>query len=414
MVDDEEGIVNHLSCDTIQNVAIPSLMNFDVLSKNDRICIETFTQTTENDTFMGKTGLLIKHDWSWFYIFMQILNSILTCFVIVSTHERSSYVLDTNITCATMNLDWTNILCSFVLFAVGFITSSLFYAIGYQDDSNSGIDDFRLMNCTDVFYDAILPDETMCDHVALDDQTTDAFLSRNIVSDVSNCNDEIAPSVSGVPEHINHVPDIDLMKIDRKLVEVRNCLHDTLPFISTACRINQPSASFSKFGLTRLNNSIIHDNGLCKSKYFFVHILDGDDTQDDVFSLLTERISTALSGIPFICIVIGSSGSGKTYTLTGKSVLNCESDGDYGVLGRALKYCLNKIDDKIRLIATALEISPTESVDLLSGKRIGSNDAVVHDNLVSKIIKRESDIHSLIIQLRNNRCTTPTLRWPLF
>lgn len=306
---------------------------------------------------------MVKHDWSWFFISMQLVNSILTLCVIVETNGQP-------VPWETMNTNNTT-------------------------DQISRDDVIQSVQHSEIFVDAICFDENINAEFNSDGKVI-SDSSFGDIPDLSIAPDENVSPTFAVDCQAPHVPDIDLMKIDRKLVEVRKCSHDTLPFISTACRLNQSSESLTEFGLIRQGNVIIHDNGLGTSKYSFDHILDPDDTQDDVFSLLTERISIALSGIPFVCIAVGSSGSGKTYTMTGEIVLNCESDGDFGVLGRAMKYCLNKLDANDRLIATAMEISPIKNVDLLSGKCFTLSDVDVDDNLVSKVIKRDSDIHSFI------------------
>lgn len=51
MVDDVEGIVNHIHCENGQIVSIPSQMDFDINLKNDQTCMKNFTQTIDCHIF---------------------------------------------------------------------------------------------------------------------------------------------------------------------------------------------------------------------------------------------------------------------------------------------------------------------------------------------------------------------------
>lgn len=312
MVDDLKGTVNPSIRDNTQNVAIPSLMDSKFESKFDHICTENYTQTALNETFSGETNLAAKHDWSWFYIFMQLLNSTLIVYIIFDIHDRLSQGMNIAIYDERTKLKCIDLLCNLCCLVFGFMVSSIVYGIPHWNETIVHTNDIQCTTERDIFYDAAIQDETTEIFADCETQTVDLISSYDDTSAVSTCHDGNSSPTGNLNGKNSNSPDVDLMKIDRKLIEVRNCLHDSLPFTSTICRLNQSSASLFKFGLRRMKNVIIHENGLGNSKFSFDHILDGDNTQDDVFSLIMERISMALSGIPFICIAIGSSRSGKT------------------------------------------------------------------------------------------------------
>lgn len=122
---------------------------------------------------------------------------------------------------------------------------------------------------------------------------------------------------------------------------------------------------------------------------------------------MMERINSAVSGIPFICIALGASGSGKTYTLTGKAISKFESDDDYGLIGRTLSHCLHRINFGELLNVTATEITPSGVVDVFSKKCSQINSS--NGQQAHRGIKRKSDILSTISALRNGRSTSKTL-----
>lgn len=194
---------------------------------------------------------------------------------------------------------------------------------------------------------------------------------------------------------------IRITDIDRKLMEARASLHDSTPFISTMCRLNQSNEILRKYGASYTNNLLRID----ERKFHFDHVFGPDDSQNDVFDKLRSMIDLSITGMPFIFIATGASGSGKTYTLMGKQNIECDSDGDLGLIGRAILHLLNKITTDQYISVNAVEISANGLRDLLSG----SNEYSTATNVfVNRIVKRESDVLHLICKIRSRRSTTST------
>lgn len=209
------------------------------------------------------------------------------------------------------------------------------------------------------------------------------------------------------PNQINMDRNIDYKMIDLKLQQVRNMLHDSIPFISTNCRITGKS-SVDNLNVDRARNSIQYNDGSTTRHFSFDAIYDSNCTQEDIFESFDERITAAFTGMPVVFIAIGTSGSGKTYTFLGSENKSCESDGDLGIVGRTLKKYLTKIVSGDKMSISAWEISINGLTDLLRRGHSSPTETLDHTSVKSNRIKRNEDVFAAITRLRKNRVTATT------
>lgn len=139
-----------------------------------------------------------------------------------------------------------------------------------------------------------------------------------------------------------------------------------------------------------------------------LHTKHGGATQEQLFEYVNEKFEKVCTGTTVLFIAIGSSGSGKTFTLAGKNDEICSSDGDIGLIGRTLKYKLRCIHDAEKLYVSSFEISPNGMNDLLNNKCTIDFDDFRTNAIRKNRIKKCENIHSFINTIRNNRTTAET------
>lgn len=160
---------------------------------------------------------------------------------------------------------------------------------------------------------------------------------------------------------------MDIVRIDTKLQEVSNLLHDTLPFIST---LSNPchdgtSATVSKIRVCKEKNAVYHEDTSSTKKYSFDTLFGVSSTQEDIFAYVYGKFAMACTGTTVLFVAIGSSGSGKPFTLVGENNEICTSDGDIGLIGRTSQQKLNELRNGEKLYTSSCDL--LESMIYLEG-----------------------------------------------
>lgn len=216
----------------------------------------------------------------------------------------------------------------------------------------------------------------------------------------------------GIPSEVNN-SDIHISttieKIDAKLQEARNLLHDNTPFISTICRFSakfkNDSATYN--GIYANKNTVYHDDRSIVRKYKFDAIFGDTTTLDQLFVYFYKRLKIVLGTTSALFIALGSSGSGKTYTLTGAQNEECTSDSDLGIIGRTLHKTLDEsLGSKV--FVSACEIFADGFRDIFSKKKKENGDDCSMDTLKKIRVKLKEDVYSVIHLLRSNRSSATT------
>lgn len=390
LAESEEGAPSHINVEI--NVTIPSFLStgivshdLDTLSVNNRN--EFYTRVPLNVKLKSRISL----DLSWLTFFLQLINSsFVVYFVITSTRS--------NVRHEERTTAGVEVIRGVSLVITGYVVS-IISNIGRIGELFHG----SLSTCHTT---SLPPDDSI--NGSLSWTNSDSNLSQRahlytdtlpIVLDIDDAQSYPTSKVSSDPDvandsTVNNACDVDIMQIDFKLREARKILHDTLPFITT--RLSQSAQKLSSFEFNIGRGSISYG---ATNKFKFDGIHDENTSQDEVFTKLSDKTSMAMSGMPFIFIAIGASGSGKHLPLP---------DGDFGLVGRSLESCLGKIGSSDILTLSAVEIGPSTVTDLLNRRSITLTDGIFDGKSESKIIKRMADIYSAIRTIDANRTTSST------
>lgn len=337
--------------------------------------------------------------WKISLLSMQICNTILT--IVMTTAKWSS---DCKYNDSRSTPEYTeqsgnqrNYIQLVYIFIAGLVVMKVGTRITQTDSPNIGRNDTVMYNDSN-FYPTNVNDEHLVQSKLTDKKyadTSDEFVDSSTAH---------APMVY---ENI-----VDIRKIDTKLQEVSNLLHDTLPFISTLCRVNSSylhtSTAVQKIEVNKKRSTVYYNDGSSSKKYTFDSLFDGGSTQQELFEHINEKLEKACIGTTVLFVAIGSSGTGKTYTLVGKNDEMCTSDGDIRLIGRTLQYKLKRIHDAEKLYVSSFEISLNVMSDLLRNKRAIDSDDIRTNAIRRNRIKRAEDVHSFINVIRNDRTTATT------
>eukprot|EP01061_Rhynchopus_euleeides_P016021 TRINITY_DN27188_c0_g1_i1.p1 TRINITY_DN27188_c0_g1~~TRINITY_DN27188_c0_g1_i1.p1 ORF type:complete len:854 (+),score=336.70 TRINITY_DN27188_c0_g1_i1:189-2750(+) len=154
--------------------------------------------------------------------------------------------------------------------------------------------------------------------------------------------------------------------------------------------------------------------------FCFDHILDEDDTQDDVYKLVAADISAStLEGVDNVIVTYGQTGSGKTYTLLGNGLHeNGELDEDSGIFLRVLDDLLShkelcRDSHHLVIVLGIVEIYNDGLRDLLNAKNQlnirEQGDDIVVTNPTLKVIATREDMSEAFQIALDNRTVAPTL-----
>lgn len=145
-----------------------------------------------------------------------------------------------------------------------------------------------------------------------------------------------------------------------------------------------------------------------KVSYAFDAIVPPDISQAEFAEFFAENVNHFLQSMSKTILAIGSSGSGKSYTMSGTG------KGDQGLIGNIIAAILPRISDTHMVITiTASEVTSKGVNDLLT-KRWNSISILpfTRDSLTKRIIRSTNDIDHLLYHVRKRRITNPTATNP--
>lgn len=208
-----------------------------------------------------------------------------------------------------------------------------------------------------------------------------------------------SPSINGVPTNFINLPNLIGLKSTKTQ-------HKSALFISTAIRILPPlNDEISQFYFIG-KNSVDFDNATLRNHYAIDHVFDQNSITDDLFSYYVNSMKFTTGNDPSIFIVIGGTGTGKTYTLTGEDRFD---DGDTGLIGRTLMNYITDYGDKLDIKVSAAEITLKSVVDICRSKSAGISTNSHNIDLIShRRIASTNDVNAFIALIKRKRTTKIT------
>lgn len=133
-------------------------------------------------------------------------------------------------------------------------------------------------------------------------------------------------------------------------------------YVKTICKLSPGNSRTCVSKLTK--NEVSVQNGPSRTIYSFDDIFPPNATQEEFAQLFLESVKCFCQGMSQTILTLGSSGSGKTYTMLGSS------EDDTGLVGNVLIQMLSALKKTQKgLLVTASEVTIDGVNDLFARRR---------------------------------------------